>query len=868
MLGNTFFYGVVESRADPLKLGRCKVRVIGVHTENTAVLPTKDLPWCVPMQPITSAGVSGIGVSPTGPVEGTFVVVIFRDEGTFQEPLMIGTLSGIPESKDQNLKDRNSGTAGTRYDGVRDIVGIDVEEGDDSSSDGQGDNQTSTGIENSTFGGGNVLRQVEGEGNRKQTQKQKQFSLGEYTSGSIKTPASAVSDGDATSGKTYGKYSLPSYMTENGPTTNRAANSPALRFVRQEYPEEFKGLVPASRQFDTQWQKQAANDPVGFERKQREFHAQDTVTPVVNDMRSSGVDLSDRGPAVQELVFNTVSEYGSAYPITRALDGKEVALMSDAEIIRAVQDSKIKHLDDDFKKKSIEERNLIKSKATADKAALTDLAGDDGKLTEDEVKAIKRKAREGQAIPASGVTEPVTIASNDRSGFQDPFDLYPRKKWLNEQDTSRLARNEKTDQTILRAKEATLIKGVGTAGGGSWDEPKSPYNAKYPLNHVYQSESGHVQEWDDSPNAERIHVYHRAGSFTEYHPDGTVVFKSVKDQFEITVKDRNIYVGGNCNITVKGDANIYSQGSLNMESDGDMTIKTGANLYIGAEGKAEIVSNADLHLGSNGNLHEGAKNIMMNCSWFPQNVTAGDYAIGKIRVEVFDDDENVPTVEALDEESAYHKAVETGAITYDKATAPIKSSSGEMISQTKPDPDIADLKPKAADTKEVKCHGDDALGSDPLSTNYKLADLTTSPVLSKVKLKAQAGLTKCQIFDNLSALAKNVLEPIRARYGNNFIITSAFRDVGSNARSQHPKGQAVDIQFPQLPAEQYVHRAEEISRILPSGYDQLIIEYHGRNPVIHISYNKEGNRNQKKSTPDLRTYFSGFRDKQMGKVYE
>lgn len=866
MLGNTFFYGVVESRADPLKLGRCKVRVIGVHTENTAVLPTKDLPWCVPMQPITSAGVSGIGVSPTGPVEGTFVVVIFRDEGTFQEPLMIGTLSGIPESKDQNLKDRNSGTAGTRYDGVKDIVGIDVEEGDGEADTEQDDTQAATGIENSPFSSGNVLRQVDSEGSRKQTQKQKQFSLGEYTSSGIKTSAGAVSSGDSTTGKAYGKYELPSYMTEDGPTTNRAANSPALRFVRQEYYEQFKGLVPASRQFDTQWQSIAASDS-DFEKKQREFHAQDTVTPAVNDMRSSGVDLSDRGPAVQELVFNTVTEYGSAYPITRALAGKEVALLSDAEIIQAVQDSKIKNLDDDFKKKTSEERDLIKRKATADRAALTDLAGDDGKLTEEEVKSIKRKVREGQAIPASGVTEPVTIASNDRSGFQDPFDLYPRKKWLNEQDTSRLARNEKTDQTILRSKEATLIKGVGTAGGGSWDEPKSPYDAKYPLNHVYQSESGHVQEWDDSPNAERIHVYHRAGSFTEYHPDGTVVFKSVKDQFEITVKDRNIYVGGNCNITVKGDANIYSQGSLNMESDGDMTIKTGANLYIGAEGKAEIVSNADLHLGSNGNLHEGAKNIMMNCSWFPQNVTAGDYAIGKIRVEVFDDDESAPTVEALNEEAAYQKAVESGAIAYDKATAPIKSSSGEMISQTKPDPDIADLKPKAVDTKEVKCHGDDALGSDPLSTNYKLADLTTSPVLSKVKLKAQAGLTKCQIFDNLSELAKNVLEPIRSRYGNNFIITSAFREVGANARSQHPKGQAVDIQFPQLPADQYVHRAEEITKILLD-YDQLILEHHGKAPVIHISYNKEGNRQQKKSTPDLRTYFSGIRDRQMGKVYD
>ena len=75
MFENRFYTGVVESRADPLKIGRCKVRVVGIHTENTALLPTKDLPWAIPLQPITSASVSGIGHSPTGPVEGTLVMV-------------------------------------------------------------------------------------------------------------------------------------------------------------------------------------------------------------------------------------------------------------------------------------------------------------------------------------------------------------------------------------------------------------------------------------------------------------------------------------------------------------------------------------------------------------------------------------------------------------------------------------------------------------------------------------------------------------------------------------------------------------------------------------------------------------------------
>jgi hypothetical protein len=48
----------------------------------------------------------------------------------------------------------------------------------------------------------------------------------------------------------------------------------------------------------------------------------------------------------------------------------------------------------------------------------------------------------------------------------------------------------------------------------------------------------------------------------------------------------------------------------------------------------------------------------------------------------------------------------------------------------------------------------------------------------------------------------------------------------------------------------------------------MIIEYHGRTgPVFHISYNKQGNRNQKLTTPNLSKYFGGFRDTNMGVVY-
>ena len=97
--GFIWFQGVVENRNDPEMLGRVQVRCLGFHTENKQELPSEDLPWAYPIQPITSAAMNGIGESPTGPVEGTWVFGFFRDGDSAQEPMILGTLGGTPIKK-------------------------------------------------------------------------------------------------------------------------------------------------------------------------------------------------------------------------------------------------------------------------------------------------------------------------------------------------------------------------------------------------------------------------------------------------------------------------------------------------------------------------------------------------------------------------------------------------------------------------------------------------------------------------------------------------------------------------------------------------------------------------------------------------
>ena len=60
----TWWQGVVEDRNDPLKLGRCRVRVFGYHVDDLDEIPTEELPWATPMQPITAAAMNGIGTTP------------------------------------------------------------------------------------------------------------------------------------------------------------------------------------------------------------------------------------------------------------------------------------------------------------------------------------------------------------------------------------------------------------------------------------------------------------------------------------------------------------------------------------------------------------------------------------------------------------------------------------------------------------------------------------------------------------------------------------------------------------------------------------------------------------------------------------
>jgi hypothetical protein len=87
--GFIWWVGVVEKISDPLKLGRCKVRCVGWHTDNKSLLPTDNLPWAQSSLPVNTRDTYP-------PREGDMVFGFFFDGENAQQPVVLGVLPGIP----------------------------------------------------------------------------------------------------------------------------------------------------------------------------------------------------------------------------------------------------------------------------------------------------------------------------------------------------------------------------------------------------------------------------------------------------------------------------------------------------------------------------------------------------------------------------------------------------------------------------------------------------------------------------------------------------------------------------------------------------------------------------------------------------
>ena len=648
----TWWIGVVEDRNDPEKLGRCKVRIFGYHTEDLTVLPKSDLPWAVPLTPITSASTSGIGSAPIGPVEGTWVVGWFLDGEEKQQPIMMGTLAGNP----------------------------------------------------------------------------------------------------------------------------------------------------------------------------------------------------DKNPVVEQLIVNQEIKLGTVLSSSSGqavLDGSGNAIMTGNVTTTGIFD--------------------------------------------DQIPAVGAHPNNPSFDPTGPLNDP-SFASQE--GFSDPNKMYPKVEYNGLPDTNKLAAENRSHK-YFNIKSKNRTTGIPKASSSAtWSEPTAAYNARYPYNQVIETEAGHVVEFDNSPNTERIHIYHKSGTYIEIDVNGSMVTKKIGDSYEVTDRNGYVYVKGAYNLTVGGatkilvqnDADIEVNGALNVTGHGSTLVQSAktvqvvaSDIYLSGKSSVEVVSDGPVNIqGSSITLNAKAGAVAVKASKevaISAATTAsikggvellldgalvktkmGSLAVAATKLPVFDPPE-AKTVSA--------NAAATGTLTRPDspgsiflsdglesdadeiakrrlAAGEVKTNTGELnatASDSTTDVNKPDIQ---VDNTEFAAYKDFP-SSLRLSKYVYLGDISTKAAATSFEVQDQMGLTKAQIVGNLKHLAVNVIDKIKDQYPDMF-ITSGFR-VGSNG-SDHNVGQAVDLQFKNHAFGDYYQIAEWVKNNVP--YKQVLLEYATR-PTgtiawIHIALSQGGGK--------------------------
>ena len=181
------------------------------------------------------------------------------------------------------------------------------------------------------------------------------------------------------------------------------------------------------------------------------------------------------------------------------------------------------------------------------------------------------------ALPGVNSTETTnfTLASSSAvggqskgGGFKDPNEKYPTTKYVGKPDTNLLAQELVSEHASNSVKTST--DSWSTASGSAEQPASTQSSAKYPTNHVYETESGHYVEFDDTAGNERIHLYHKMGTFIEIDSAGNVIIKTVGNVTNIVAGNMDTYVKGNYSISAGGNIDIYAKGNLTEKVDGNV----------------------------------------------------------------------------------------------------------------------------------------------------------------------------------------------------------------------------------------------------------------------------------------------------------
>lgn len=473
-------------------------------------------------------------------------------------------------------------------------------------------------------------------------------------------------------------------------------------------------------------------------------------------------------------------------------------------------------------------------------------------------------------------------------GFNDPSGNYPRKDRLGESDYHRLARGQ-LEGTVVEHRNNHLDVGVVKADTQTWDEPPSAYAAQYPRNIVLSTHRGLTVELDSTPGQERIHVFHPSNTYIEIDKDGNLVFRNAKDRFEITRGTKNVHVLVDDNETVESNKTSRVGGSetIHIGQNQKETIINNRETNIGVNDKTMIGKDSEVVIGNNQETsigtsmtHDIGQDWTVACGGNITMSAAGVITMIAPRIDLNPGSPPIsPALTAVIPLSSIQSGVETTDVAITQVAedheddisgsyvsgvvtvvrAPLTSIEIAAMTSMGINPEVnVDPKPTEVDvatptpppdipsdctdiaTAET---GGSLNGEFQLSNRFKLKHVTTNCAVSNYALISQLGLSRVDIACNLRKLCVNLLEPIADKYGVPS-VTSGFRH-GTNT-SNHNTGSAVDIQWAGISDEEYYNRIVWIKNNLK--WCELILEYGGSRPWLHVAYNTTKNNTTKFKT--------------------
>ena len=608
MDGFLWFYGVVEDRQDPYMIGRVKVRCFAHHTDNKTTLPTEDLPWAQVILPVTSAGISGIGQTPLGLVEGSHVFGFFRDGEARQEPVVMGSLPGYPTEQantEKGFYDPNgeypryknapdtcqlatmieynplqhaSITAdldvfnrfqnvGTAVVDAMPLASQFISKGSSSLFGFVADIITS---QVASALGSNVLNTVGG-------------SLAGFTT--VQQGLTFVEDGITKIG-TFISDSGTSLLNTVGLTTERLTNA------RTSVTNGLSGVLDVDlfldQALDTEQLRQLGATALGVDPNSGQFQFNiknpDVIAELVTDPASID-EISAFQSAKEELADKSVGvtpqDLGVKTPIgliETAENQTEIALQGDREIA---------------------------SSATGGAAGLVrvvdKVTGVTSAIVDDEFQdSLSAKGRFGGSF---GIPQKATLSA------------FGKNKLIND--------------------SLGAINGVAAA----WSVPQVPkLSDSYPKKHVYETESGHFMMYDDNEGNETIQQRHRSGTQYNMAADGTRTDVIVSDHitgiggssYNVITEDNIVTVNGrmklfinasevrnnHLDIVIGKGANVniqVEQGDINMNSlDGRINMNCAEDFNIICGGEMNIISKGDFSVNSGDDITLQGDKIFLN----------------------------------------------------------------------------------------------------------------------------------------------------------------------------------------------------------------------------------------------------------------